>query len=81
MILTENCNSMKIILNKEKCICCGACQATCPKYFELEEDGKSHILGGKLNKETKNEELETVQLDCAKDAAESCPVQAIEILE
>ena len=72
---------MKIILNKEKCICCGACQAICSKHFEIQEDGKSHILESKINKETKNEELEIVEPDCAKEAAEVCPVQAILIEE
>lgn len=72
---------MKIILNKEKCICCGVCQVICSKYFEIQEDGKSRILGSKLNEETKNEELEVTDPDCAKEAMEACPVQAIEIME
>ena len=35
----------KIKLEREKCIGCGSCAALCPKYFELIDDGKSHIKG------------------------------------
>jgi ferredoxin len=67
----------KIILEREKCIGCGSCQALCPKYFKLIEDGKSHLIGSKKN--SKNEELEVEKVDCIKEAAEACPVQIIKI--
>lgn len=64
----------KIKLEREKCIGCGSCSALCPKYFELQEDGKSHIVGS----EKKDlEELEVEKIDCAVAAAEACPVQCI----
>ena len=66
----------KIKLEREKCIGCGSCQALCPKYFELQEDGKSHIVGA-----TKQEveELEVADLENAISAAEACPAQCIHI--
>lgn len=68
---------MKIIHNIKQCIGCGACQAVCPKYFEMGADGKAHLKGGK---KTKNgEELEIKKLDCAQAAADTCPVGAIKI--
>ena len=70
---------MKIILDKSKCIGCGSCTALCPKFFELGEDGKAHIKGARIEEKTENEELEVEKLDCAKEAAEVCPVQAIQI--
>lgn len=66
----------KISLDREKCIGCGSCQALCSKYFELQDDGKSHIMGA--NKQD-SEELEVVKLDCAESAAEACPVQCIKV--
>ena len=68
---------MKIILEKEKCIGCGSCVAVCSELFELEEDGKSHLKGSKSD--PKKEELEIEDLGCVKEAADVCPVQAIEI--
>ena len=48
-------------VDKEKCIGCGACVSICPEAFEM-KDGKAHVKGkGK----------------CAKEAADTCPVQAI----
>ncbi len=35
----------KIKLDREKCIGCGSCQAVCLKFFEMADDGKSHIKG------------------------------------
>jgi len=56
-----------VSVNKEKCIGCGACEATCSNVFEMGNDGKAHVKKGK----EKNKE------PCVKDAAEGCPVQAI----
>ena len=66
----------KIKLEREKCIGCGSCVALCPKYFELQEDGKSHIIGA--NKQ-EVEELEVEKIECAQAAAEACPSQCIYI--
>lgn len=66
----------KIKLEREKCIGCGSCQALCPKYFELQEDGKSHIKDA-VKQDV--EELEVAKLECAESAAEACPVQCIHI--
>jgi len=70
---------MRIILKREKCISCGSCVALCPKYFEMGEDGRSMIKGSKKNQKTGNFELEIKEVGCAKDAAETCPVQIIHI--
>jgi len=56
---------MKVKVNKEKCIGCGACESICPKVFKM-KDGKA------VAKSETNEK-------CAKEAADSCPVQAIEV--
>jgi ferredoxin len=57
---------MPIKVNKDICIGCGACVSLCPSAFELNEDGKSEVV---------NQE----GAECAKNAAQSCPVQAISV--
>jgi len=64
----------KIKLERGNCIGCGSCQALCPKYFEMVDDGKSHIKGAE-QKEV--EELEVEKIECAESAAEACPAQCI----
>lgn len=70
----------KIKLEREKCIGCGSCAVLCPKYFELVEDGRSHIKGSVSNPPAGGvEELEVDKLECAESATEACPVQCIHI--
>lgn len=69
---------VKIVHRKEDCIGCGACVAVCPDYWEMEGD-KSHLKGS-----TKDGDTEVLDLDdvgCIKDAADSCPVECIEVHE
>jgi len=66
----------KIKLEREKCIGCGSCAAICEKYFEMADDGKSHI---KNSNKQQIEELEIEKIECAESAAEACPVQCIHI--
>ena len=70
---------MKIIHEREKCICCGACAAVCPEHWEMADDGKSTLLGSKINSKTKNFELEAKEAGCNRAAADGCPVNIIHI--
>lgn len=70
---------MKIILQRQKCIGCGSCAALCPKFFEMAEDGKSTLKGGKKNEKTGKFELEIKEPDCAKEAEMACPVEVIKV--
>lgn len=56
---------MVVKIDKEACIGCGACTAVCPDMFELGSDGKAEVKSQKGN--------------CAKEAADGCPVNAIKI--
>ncbi len=67
---------MKITIEKPKCIGCGTCVSLCPKYFEMGEDGKSHLKG---SKSSERNELEIKEIGCAQEAADSCPVQCIHL--
>jgi len=83
---------MKIILEREKCIGCGSCQALCPKYFNISEDGKASIKNSTRDPKTNadsiehprqsrdNDELEINKVGCIQEAADSCPVQCIHIM-
>ncbi len=69
----------RIIHEHKKCIGCGACEAVCSKFFELDENGISHLKGSKV--EGENEVLEVEDPGCAKEAAEMCPVNIIHVEE
>ena len=72
---------VKIIHEKEKCIGCGSCTILCPKYWEIAEDGKAHLINSKINSKTGNEEIEIQKLECNQEAADACPVQIIRIIQ
>jgi len=52
-------------INKETCIGCGACSATCPSVFEMKGD-KAAVKSGA-----------DTSVPCVKEAIEACPVDAI----
>ena len=62
---------MEIKINKQKCIGCGTCCALCGEFFEMDNDNKSNVKKGKQG--------ELKDVGCAKEAAEACPVQCINI--
>jgi ferredoxin len=56
-------------VDKNMCIGCGACAATCPAVFDMnDQDGKAEVKSGAdLKKNAK----------CTKEAIDNCPVDAI----
>ena len=63
---------MKVKVNKDACIGCGACAAICDEVFEINDEGLS---------ESKVEEVKEELQDEVRDAADSCPTGAIEVEE
>jgi ferredoxin len=59
---------MKAEVSQETCIGCGLCPSIAPDVFELQEDGKAHTIADPVPEESE---------DAAKEAEESCPVNAI----
>lgn len=57
---------MSISVNKNTCIGCGACASICPDSFAMGNDGKSEVISQD-------------NAECANNAAQSCPVQAISV--
>ncbi|MCH5152843.1 MAG: ferredoxin [Clostridiales bacterium] len=58
---------MKTKVN-EDCIGCGMCVEVCPEVFEINGDGMSHVVGDP-----------DACADQTLQAAEICPVNAIEV--
>ena len=61
---------MKARVDKDTCIGCGLCPSICPEDIELTEEGYAHEIKKEVTEDCHDE---------AKEAAESCPVDAIEV--
>ena len=57
---------MSIKVNEELCIGCGTCEALCPAVFRINDAAKAEVVS-------------QTDAECAKNAAETCPTQAIEV--
>ncbi|MFC1685587.1 ferredoxin [Nanoarchaeota archaeon] len=60
----------KIVINRDECIGCGACEAACSKNYKLDSDNKSVV---------KKKVIDESDLECNKEAVEICPVDVIKI--
>lgn len=61
---------MKASVDQDTCIGCGLCPSICEEVFELNDEGKAYAKQPDVP-----DELE----DTAKEAEESCPVNAITV--
>ena len=59
---------MKVFVNRDNCIGCGACESTCPEVFQLDDEGISTVV---------TEDFSNVDVDTLNDAVECCPTAAI----
>ncbi len=62
---------MKAIVDQDTCTGCGLCPDTCPEVFEMEGD----VARAKVDVVPPEAE------DSCREAAESCPVEAISLEE
>lgn len=60
---------MKLEVNQDLCIGCGACQAICPEVFQINDEGYAEVVA---------DADELGLLEDAVDAKESCPGSAIQ---
>lgn len=60
---------MRVVIDEEACIGCGLCAETCSDVFEMNDD----------KAEVKVDEVPEAVTESCKEAAENCPVEAIQI--
>lgn len=66
------CFLMKAKVDRDLCIGCGLCEGICPKVFQMDDENIAIVIV---------DEVPSEEQESAKDAADSCPVSAIEIEE
>lgn len=62
---------MKILIDRDRCNGCAACEATVPEIFKLGDDGVSTI---------QCEEVPPALEDLVKQAVEECPEEALALV-
>lgn len=60
---------MKVTVDEEACIGCGACVDICPDVFQMQGDKAAVSI----------QELSDENIKCAKEAEDTCPVDAIAV--
>ena len=64
---------MRIVVNRATCAGIGICEAIDPERFEVQADGKTHVL---------KEDLEDdAALEVAREAVSRCPSQSLSIVD
>ncbi len=61
---------MKAHVNRELCVGSAICVQIAPDAFQLDDEGKSHVV-----------DASAADLETLKEAARNCPVQAIVVEE
>ncbi|MGQ0631388.1 MAG: ferredoxin [Sporichthyaceae bacterium] len=63
---------MRIVVNYDKCTGLGMCEAEAPDLFEVQDDGSLKVL---------NDTPGSDQLAAAEAAVDSCPTEALSLVE
>jgi len=59
---------MRLTVDQDLCIACGACIDVCPEVFDWNDEGLSHVIVDEVPEDKE---------DCAREGLESCPTEAI----
>ena len=59
---------MKVTVDQDLCIACGACIDTCPEVFDWNDEGLAHSIVDEVPEDKE---------ESAKEALDSCPTEAI----
>lgn len=75
--------SYKVAVDRDLCIACGVASTVCPQVFVLGDDnGKNRLLEEYSEKTSGVSSIGRITeelYDCVRKAADSCPVQAINV--
>lgn len=63
---------MKVTVDHDLCIGCGACEEECPEVFQLRDDNLSYVI---------NDNIDPKLYGTVRNAEDFCPVTAISIVE
>ena len=63
---------MKVVVKRDDCISCGACESVCSDVFQLDDEGISSV---------NEKNLIDADKELVKEAAASCPTSAINVEE
>ena len=64
-------DSMTANIDRDGCISCGVCEATCPEVFRMADDGLAEVYA----------QVDESTFSTAKAAEENCPVSVIKVQE
>lgn len=70
---------MKVDIDRENCISCGACAQTCAEVFMMDEDGKASLTEKFRKGSSAKGNVPEEMTDCVNSAAEGCPVNVIKV--
>ena len=74
--------TFKMMHDRPNCIGCGACAVIAPEFWEMNDDGKSDIISAEHKPNGWQEKkIEQKHFDINLEAAESCPVEVIHIVD
>lgn len=59
---------MKVKVDQDLCIACGACIDICPEVYDWNDEGLSHAIVDEVPEDKE---------ECAKEGLDSCPTEAI----
>ena len=79
----EKGDRMKVTIDRMQCVSCGSCWDTCPALFvQNADDSFSQIVPGYQEKGDPGTSVELPgDIDCARSAADLCPVTIITVEE
>ena len=71
---------MKVTIDRDGCIECGVCEATCPKVFEVKTNEKAAVVETLRKSGNPAEgQIGNDLVSCAREAQDACPVSVIKV--
>ena len=71
----------QIKFNRDSCQSNFVCTAVDPEHFAQADDGLAELTGGETSDNIQTMDIEESELQKAKQAANGCPMQAIEVID